>query len=118
MLEARKARVRYGVHEYLNCTAVEVPFRGVSSLWWPSSPMTPRAWRCSRPASVRSDSPISSIPCKSRGSTFRSVSLPSLSALVRPSSKASPGTKYGARTYPNKAGFVWFLGWFLEDLSC
>ncbi|KFM80860.1 Leukocyte elastase inhibitor A, partial [Stegodyphus mimosarum] len=28
MLEARKARVRYGVHEYLNCTAVEVPFRG------------------------------------------------------------------------------------------
>ncbi|GFX24462.1 leukocyte elastase inhibitor A [Trichonephila clavipes] len=28
MLEARKARVRYGVHDYLNCTAVEVPFRG------------------------------------------------------------------------------------------
>ncbi|XP_015922744.2 leukocyte elastase inhibitor-like [Parasteatoda tepidariorum] len=28
MLEARKARIRYGVHEYLNCTAVEVPFRG------------------------------------------------------------------------------------------
>ncbi|XP_054716806.1 leukocyte elastase inhibitor A-like [Uloborus diversus] len=28
MLEARKARVRYGVHEYLNCSAVEVPFRG------------------------------------------------------------------------------------------
>ncbi|KAG8195443.1 hypothetical protein JTE90_013895 [Oedothorax gibbosus] len=28
MLEARMARVRYGVHEYLNCSAVEVPFKG------------------------------------------------------------------------------------------
>lgn len=28
ILESRRSRIRYGIHSYLNCTAVEMPFKG------------------------------------------------------------------------------------------